>query len=74
VINLHWAVMELGLVLVDYVLVHELAHLRHRDHGKEFWATALRAMPDFPERRERLRHVGPQLWLPEVGRRPMRDT
>ena len=33
-------------VCLDYVLAHELTHLRHPDHGKGFWAFLLRVMPD----------------------------
>jgi Protein of unknown function DUF45 len=36
--------------LVDYALVHQLAHLHHRDHGPEFWRLVERAMPDAPAR------------------------
>lgn len=67
-INIHWATMQLPPTLVDYVLVHELAHLEHRDHGPRFWRIVERAMPDYEERRERLRRYGPDLWLPEGGR------
>jgi predicted metal-dependent hydrolase len=63
-VNIHWAVMQLSPDLVDYVLVHELAHLRHHDHGLEFWQVVERAMPDYQARRDRLRSLGPDLWLP----------
>ena len=64
-VNLHWAAMQLPPSLVDYVLVHELAHLSRPDHGPGFWALVERSMPDYPSRRERLRRLGPDLWLPE---------
>ena len=54
--------------LIDYVLVHELAHLERPDHGPEFWRIVDRAMTGYEERRERLRRFGPQLWLPDEGR------
>jgi predicted metal-dependent hydrolase len=65
-VNVHWASMQLPPDLIDYVLVHELAHLRHSDHGPDFWRTVQRAMPDSPARRDRLRRLGPHLWLPEA--------
>ncbi len=64
-VNIHWAAMQLPPDLVDYVLVHELAHLRQPDHSPEFWHIVERAMPDYSARRDRLRHLGPDLWLPE---------
>jgi predicted metal-dependent hydrolase len=64
-VNIHWATMQLQPDLVDYVLTHELAHLRHHDHGQEFWRTVEQAMPDYSARRDRLRRIGPNLWLPE---------
>ena len=49
--------------LAEYVVVHELAHLRVRSHSAEFWALLSRAMPDAQERRRRLREVGKSLPL-----------
>lgn len=67
-LNIHWATMQLPPTLIDYVLVHELAHLERPDHGPEFWRIVDRAMTGYEERRERLRRFGPQLWLPDEGR------
>ncbi|MCZ4120803.1 M48 family metallopeptidase [Streptomyces sp. H39-S7] len=63
-VNIHWAVMQLPPSLVDYVLVHELAHLHRKDHSREFWAAVARAMPDYDVRRAQLDRLGPTLWLP----------
>jgi predicted metal-dependent hydrolase len=65
-VNIHWAAMQLPPDLVDYVLVHELAHLRRHDHGPEFWRIVEFVMPDYHVRRDRLRRLGPDLWLPEA--------
>lgn len=37
-LNLHWATMQLPPSVIDYVLVHELAHLLAAGHGPDFWA------------------------------------
>ncbi len=63
-LNIHWATMQLQPDLIDYVLVHELAHVRHPDHGPDFWRMVERPLPDFAARRARLRLNGPALWLP----------
>lgn len=56
--------MHLPPDLVDYIRVHELAHLHRPDHSPEFWRLFERAMPDYEARRGRLRRIGPDLWLP----------
>jgi predicted metal-dependent hydrolase len=56
--------MQLPAVLVDYVLVHELAHMHVRNHSPEFWRTVARALPDYESRRERLEEWGAGVWLP----------
>ncbi|MFC9973146.1 M48 family metallopeptidase [Spirillospora sp. NPDC127200] len=63
-VNLHWAVMQLPPDLIDYVLVHELAHLHRPDHSPQFWSLVERSMPNYAARRARLRKVGMDLWLP----------
>lgn len=41
--------------LMDYVIIHELAHIRHMDHSKEFWAEVEKYCPDYDERRKELK-------------------
>jgi hypothetical protein len=57
--------MQLPVPLIDYVLVHELAHLHQSGHSPAFWQIVGRAMPDFVSRRSVLDGYGAQLWLPE---------
>ncbi len=62
-LNIHWATMQLPVSLVDYVIVHELAHIREPNHTPTFWQTVERAMPDWEARKSRLATTGATLWL-----------
>lgn len=42
--------------LVDYIIVHELCHVREMNHGKKFWALVAETVPDHVGRRAELRH------------------
>lgn len=55
VVNVHWQAMSLPPKMIDYLFVHELAHLDHPTHDRAFWRAVLRVMPDADERREWLR-------------------
>ena len=58
-LNFHWATILLPATIVDYVIVHELAHLAEPNHTPEFWQRVTRALPDFERRKEWLaRHGG----------------
>jgi predicted metal-dependent hydrolase len=48
---------------VDYVLVHELCHIRHPCHNEAFYQLLTIVMPDWPRRRKRLERHGPFLSL-----------
>ena len=56
-IRLNWRLIHLSLDMVDYVVVHELSHLRHMDHSPRFWDVVASVMPDHRERRQALRQV-----------------
>lgn len=53
VLNIY--LMQLDWHLIDYVIVHELAHLSHQHHQAAFWAEVERMMPDWKERRKELK-------------------
>ena len=62
-LRFNWRIAMADQSLVDYVVLHELGHLAHKNHSREFWATIERAMPDYRLLRQRLKEVGPQLSL-----------
>ena len=49
--------------LIDYVTVHELCHLLEANHSASFWQRVHQVMPDFEERRRRLKELEPMLGL-----------
>ena len=51
-----YLLMQKPLEAVDYVIVHELAHIKHKNHGKRFYALVEKYMPDYRERNRLLRH------------------
>jgi predicted metal-dependent hydrolase len=56
-IRLNWRLIHLKMEMVDYVVVHELSHLRHMDHSPQFWAVVASVMPDHQQRRRALRQA-----------------
>jgi predicted metal-dependent hydrolase len=54
VLFFNWRVLQLPVRLVDYILTHELVHLRERHHGPAFWQALDRAMPDWMQRKKTL--------------------
>jgi predicted metal-dependent hydrolase len=50
----NWRLLQLPVDLIEYVIVHELAHLAHRRHDAAFWQAVERALPDWQDRKERL--------------------
>ena len=57
-IRLNWRIIQAPMRLVDYVVVHELVHRRHRGHGRDYWQAVGRVMPDYERRRRDLRERG----------------
>jgi predicted metal-dependent hydrolase len=59
-LRLNWRIIMAPLALVDYVVAHEVCHLKLKNHSPAFWYLLRRLMPDYERRRERLRVMGVQ--------------
>ncbi len=46
-LNFSWKLITAPKKVVDYVLIHEMAHLRHKNHSKRFWDLVEEMMPDY---------------------------
>lgn len=50
-LNFSWRLVQAPLHIVDYVVVHELVHLRNHDHSQKFWRKVEEILPDYRKRR-----------------------
>ena len=57
-LTFNWKLVMAPLDIVDYVVVHELAHLRFLNHSAEFWSVVETAIPDYRLRRKWLKDHG----------------
>lgn len=53
-INLNLRLLEKKLYLIEYVILHEIAHLKHANHSEEFYAFLEKFMPDFRARKREI--------------------
>ena len=54
-VRLNWRLVHFALPTIDYVVAHELAHLRHMDHSPEFWDVVRSVVPDYERARGTLK-------------------
>lgn len=60
-LNFHWRVMQLPPQVIDYIVVHELTHLKIPDHSQAFWHQVSHVLPSYQVHREWLREKGGEL-------------
>ena len=61
-IRLNWRLIHFRQEVIDYVVVHELSHLRFMDHSPRFWDTVRSVVPNYAELREQLKDEGVPRW------------
>jgi predicted metal-dependent hydrolase len=70
VVNLNWRLILAPPAVLEYVVVHELCHLRHRHHQPPFWRLVAELLPDYGQQRRWLRANGHLLTLKAETMRP----
>lgn len=60
-ILLNWRLIHFPLSSIDYVVAHELAHLKEMNHGPRFWATVAGLLPDYESARDQVKNPPPEL-------------
>jgi predicted metal-dependent hydrolase len=66
-VNFSWRLIVAPRELVDYVVVHELAHIKAHDHSPRFWAQVEQVLPDYKTLRRRLKGVHEMLDAQDWG-------
>ncbi|KQX24643.1 metal-dependent hydrolase [Variovorax sp. Root434] len=61
-IRLNWRLIHFRMPVIDYVVAHELAHLRVMDHSHRFWETVGSVMPDYDLLRQQLKDEAVPRW------------
>ena len=56
-LNFNWKLTLMPPEVLDYVVVHELAHRREMNHSRDFWKIVEQVLPDYQERRKRLKEL-----------------
>lgn len=61
-IRLNWRLLHFDMALIDYVVAHELSHLREMNHSPRFWANVGSLLPNYAQLRLRLKTQAAPPW------------
>ncbi|MDB5882461.1 MAG: hypothetical protein JWP43_2339 [Ramlibacter sp.] len=61
-IRLNWRLVHFRMAVIDYVVAHELSHLRVMDHSPRFWDTVRTVVPDYAQLRGQLKEQAVPPW------------
>ena len=56
-LNFNYKIALLPEKYADYIVVHELCHLKEFNHSRSFWNLVARTIPDFRERKKRIKNI-----------------
>jgi predicted metal-dependent hydrolase len=60
-IRLNWRLLQAPPHIINYVVCHELAHIKEMNHSAKFWATVASIFPDYKSAEKELKAISPQL-------------
>ena len=60
-LNFSWRLIWASPETVDYVIIHELCHIRHHNHSPDFWSLVASFLPNYRELRENLKQISRRL-------------
>ena len=61
-VRLNWRLIQSSATIIDYVICHELSHLKFMDHSQQFWSLVGEIFPSYKETQKQLKLVGFQLY------------
>jgi hypothetical protein len=56
-LNFNYKIIFLPSDLADYLIIHELCHLKELNHSKRFWGLVARTIPDYEEKRKKIKSI-----------------
>lgn len=62
-LNFNWRLIMAPAEVLDYVVVHELCHMTHMNHSRDFWNMVEKVMPDYRVHRKWLKDNGNRLFM-----------
>ncbi|MFH1097948.1 MAG: M48 family metallopeptidase [Candidatus Desantisbacteria bacterium] len=60
-VNFHWKIMMAPVSVIEYVIVHELAHFKHKRHNAQFWNEVDKILPNYQNQITWLKQKGASL-------------
>ncbi len=62
-IHINWLLLLAPVEVLEYVVVHELCHIREKNHSRQFWALVAEHLPEYQQHRRWLKKQGYQLMM-----------